>query len=57
MGVFHLRPSLRFWNGQVLQPSLSALFGTLVFLPKSVFCFSWEASWGKSLTLDQLEKG
>ena len=35
--VFQLRPSLRFWNGQVLLPSLSALFGTLMFHPRLVF--------------------
>ena len=35
--VFQLRPSLRFWNEQVLLRSLSTLFGTLVFLPRSVF--------------------
>ena len=53
--IFPLNPLIVLWRVAAQSYSQKALFGAHMFLLRSVF-FAWEATYGKTLTLDQLKK-
>ena len=53
--IFPLNPLIVLWRVAAQSHSQKALFGAHMFLLRSVF-FAWEATYGKTLTLDQLKK-